>query len=90
MVPYKQGVTERTITVTYDPDKVEPVDLCALTTKIEKAPGVIEGTNIEVVSFEKDKGVIEYRVTGITTAVINSVKFIPKVDGMTKILYNIK
>lgn len=79
--------------VTYNPGAIEVTDLCGYTTEKELKPGKIEGTDIEVISFEPGK--IVFRVKkGIAfgnmwSGVVNNIKFTSKVNGGSYISYTV-
>lgn len=66
-------------TITYDPSKLELVDLCSLTYKKELTAGVIAGTNITIVSVDTTSGKIVFKNpnanVGNVSKVLNSFKF---------------
>ncbi|WP_066494850.1 fibronectin type III domain-containing protein [Abyssisolibacter fermentans] len=87
VAPAKKNVEFRRIVVTYNPDELEVVDLCAITPELNKEAGVIEGTNIKVASCEN--GVIEYIVKNNNKTIVNSLKFISKVNKLSRIVYSV-
>lgn len=66
-------------TITYDPTKLELIDLCSLTYKKELDPGVISGTNITIISVDKANGKIVFKnpnhITNNISKVLNSFRF---------------
>lgn len=88
VIPAKWDAAARTITVKYNPDELEVVDLCAVTPTLENAPGKVEGTNITVASFIS--GEIVYKVDEISQTLVNSIKFMSKVNGYSKVVYTIE
>lgn len=66
-------------TITYNPSKLELVDLCSLTYKKELTAGVINGTNITIVSVDTTSGKIVFKNpnadAGNVSKVLNSFKF---------------
>ena len=65
--------------ITYNPSKLELVDLCSLTFKKEVQAGSINGTNITILSVDETQGkiVFENPNTGSTSIskVLNSIRF---------------
>lgn len=51
---------DKTFTISYDPDKIEIIDLYALTPEVDMELGVINGTDIEVISISNEK--IEFKI----------------------------
>jgi hypothetical protein len=88
VVPKKAGITERKITVTYNPDELEVLDLSAITPEKELAPGPIAGTNMAVVQFTP--GTIVYSVQNTDKTVVNSIRFQAKTSDYSKITYSIE
>ncbi|MEA4822114.1 MAG: fibronectin type III domain-containing protein, partial [Erysipelotrichales bacterium] len=86
--PKVEGAAGRTITVTYDPEEVEAVDLCAATSKADIEAGDIPGTNLEVMEFTPGKIVFSLKDPGRT--IMNAVIFKAKINGQSKILYVIE
>lgn len=66
-------------TITYNPSKLELVDLCSMTYKKELTAGVINGTNITIVSVDTTSGKIVFKNpntdVGNVSKVLNSFKF---------------
>jgi len=66
-------------TITYNPSKLELIDLCSLTYKKELTAGVINGTNITIVSVDTTSGKIVFKNpnadAGNVSKVLNSFKF---------------
>jgi hypothetical protein len=88
VVPSKAGITQRKITVTYNPAEVEALDLSAVTPGAELAVGTIPGTNISVVSFQS--GTIVFIVQGAEKTVMNSIRFRAITNEYSKIKYTIE
>ena len=88
VAPQKEGVTTRTIVVNYNPDEIEVIDLSTVTPEVETKTGSIEGTNIEVVEFTPGK--IKYEINDSDKTVVNSIKFMAKVNEYSKITYSIE
>ncbi|WP_052339442.1 fibronectin type III domain-containing protein [Gorillibacterium massiliense] len=83
----QEGLSERLITVTYDPDELEVLDLCAATPDRELKPGKIEGTNLTVV--EHANGKIVFSVTNATKTTVNIIRFLAKSNEDSKITYTV-
>ncbi|MCX7920800.1 MAG: hypothetical protein N3B21_02065 [Clostridia bacterium] len=85
--------SQYTLTVTYNPEIMDVVDLCALSAKNELTKGKIEGTDITIVEFAPGK--ITFVVDKVVTpgeswtGVINAIKFKAKVTGGTTITYTV-
>lgn len=66
-------------TITYDPSKIELVDLCSLTYKNELTAGIIAGTNINIISVDAINGQIVFENPNNsnynTSKVLNAIKF---------------
>lgn len=85
VAPKKADVSTRSIVVNYNPDEVEVVDLCAVTPEMNLKTGKIEGTNIVVTEFSP--GEIKYTISDADRTVVNSIKFMAKVNEHSKITY---
>lgn len=83
--PKKQGVTQRTITVTYQPSEVEVQDLSGMTPEIELGTGLIQGTNMMVRKFVP--GEIVFEVINADKTIVNSIEFLAKTNDYSKITY---
>jgi hypothetical protein len=86
--PRVEEVTERTITVTYNPEELEAVDLCAATSNKDIEVGEIPGSNLEV--REYTPGIIAFSLKDPSKAIMNAIKFKAKINGQSKILYVIE
>lgn len=84
-VPKIVGVLHRTITVKYDPDHFEVLDLSGITPKSEQETGLIEGTNMTVTKFVPGEIVIEIFSADKTT--LNSIVFLAKTNEDSKVTY---
>jgi len=66
-------------TITYNPSKLEIVDLCSLTYKKEIDAGLISGTNITILSVDEENGKIVFKNPNTNNSnaskVLNSIKF---------------
>ena len=85
IVPVKKETTSRTITVNYNPEELELIDLFANTPKIDTTAGVIAGTNISVTVFTPGK--IVYVIDQVDKTVMQSIKFASKTSGQAKVTY---
>lgn len=85
VAPKKPGKTERQITVTYNPDELEVLDLSAATPEREQKAGPIIGTNLTVISVADGK--IVYSITGSDKTVVNIIQFVSKTNEQSKIAY---
>ncbi len=88
VVPTKKGVTTRTVTVTYNPDEVEVLDLVSNTPESNQTAGYIKGTNITVTSFIPGK--IVYSISNANRAVVIGIKFMSKTNNHSKIIYTVE
>lgn len=85
VAPKKKDTSSRKIIVNYNPDSLEVVDLCAITPKVELVTGTISGTNIRVEEFTP--GRIVFVIDNANKTVVNSIRFISKMTGGTKVTY---
>lgn len=75
-IPY---LSDYIFTMEYEPTKTELVDACAFTQELETTSGVIQGTNIEILSAESGK--ITFRINEelpsnkVSSGVVNLLKF---------------
>ncbi|TBL71236.1 hypothetical protein EYB31_31180 [Paenibacillus thalictri] len=88
VVPRKEAVSVREITVTYAAEDMEVLDLSLLTPERETKEGVIQGTPITVSSFKQGKIVLLVQDAGKT--VINGIRFLAKDNKYTQLTYTIK
>lgn len=79
---------ERIITVTYDPEELDIVDLSAATPETELEAGPIRGTNITI--EEAANGKIVYRVTDTTKTIVNVIRFTANTNNDSVITYTIE
>jgi len=86
--PKVEDAIERTITVTYNPEELEVVDLCAATANRDIETGEIPGTNLEVKEYAP--GTIVFSLIDPSKSIMNAVKFKAKINGQSKILYVIE
>lgn len=88
VAPQQTGITERMITVTYDPEQLEVIDLSANTDEINLTTGAIEGTNLTVLVYEP--GLIVFYATRADRTVVNSIRFMSKTNDYSPITYRIE
>ncbi len=66
-------------TISYEPSKLELIDLCSLTYKKELTAGTIAGTDINIISVDTTNGEIKFENPSTSTQniskVLNSIKF---------------
>lgn len=80
-----------TLYVNYNDKALTVTDLCAYSTEKELSPGMVEGHDIEIVSFEP--GNIVFKVNKIVdegylwTGIINNIRFIGNATGGTTLTY---
>lgn len=84
-VPRKAGQPQRKITVTYDPDMLEVLDLSSITPEYERTSGPIKGTNMVVTSFKP--GMIVYTVYDADKTIVNSIRLQTKTNEYSKLRY---
>ena len=84
-VPRKVGQPQRKITVTYDPDMLEVLDLSSITPEYERTSGPIKGTNMVVTSFKP--GMIVYTVYDADKTIVNSIRLQTKTNEYSKLRY---
>lgn len=86
--------SQKTVTVTYNPDELEVLDLCAVTQEKEVKIGQITGTNITINSFSPGSVIFNVNLGGtdskIWTGPLNTIKFKSKVDHETKVIYDVQ
>lgn len=85
VIPRKAGKTERRITVTYNPEELEVLDLSSITPEYERGTGPVKGTNIVVTGFTP--GSITYTIYDVDKTVVNSIRFLTKSNEYSKITY---
>ncbi|WP_248930455.1 fibronectin type III domain-containing protein [Paenibacillus hamazuiensis] len=88
VVPKKNGLTERKVTVVYDPGAIEVLDLSAVTPDIEKAPGAIVGTNLKVAEFVP--GRIVYTIQNADKTIVNSIQLQSLTNEYSKVTYTVE
>jgi hypothetical protein len=88
VVPRKAGKTERRITVTYNPDELEMLDLSSITPEYERSAGPIKGTNMVVTSYTP--GNIVYTIYDADKTVVNSIRLQTKSNEYSKVTYVIE
>ena len=85
-------INRQTFTVNYDPAKLDVVDLCIETDKIDISTGSIDNTNIKVIQFAPGKIVLklnESEFTGVYSGIIDTIQFRSKTDGEVSITYSL-
>lgn len=88
MAPKKPGALERKITVVYNPEELEVLDLSAATPETELAEGTIRGMNISISEFSN--GRIVYSVSNADKTTVNIIKFMSKTNEYSKITYTVE
>jgi len=86
--PGTKEAYRRTIKVTYNPEELEAVDLYAATPAIEQETGCVEGTSVNIVKFEP--GEIVYAIGNAHKTIVNSIKFMAKTAGHSRVTYEIE
>ncbi len=86
-----ENVNNRKIKVTYDPNEVDVIDLCAITQEKDLNAGEIQGTNLSIKSF--NQGEIVFSINNeissgkIWSGTLNSIKFKSKVSNEVEVSY---
>ncbi|KAB3535452.1 hypothetical protein F8154_06620 [Alkaliphilus pronyensis] len=88
VAPPKADESPLTITVTYDSEAVQVLDLSANTPEVILETGNIPGTNITVTEFSTGK--IVYQVDGADKTTVNSIQFLSLSNEDSKITYRIE
>ncbi|MFB9273920.1 fibronectin type III domain-containing protein [Cohnella cellulosilytica] len=88
VIPVQPGLTERTVTVTYNPDELEIQDLSAATPEIEVAVGPINGTNMIVSDI--GEGRIVFRISNALKTTVNIIRFTAKTNEASLITYKVE
>ena len=76
-----ETLENRTFTITYDPDELEPVDLCSLTQAAELTTGAVNGTNVTINGYSAIDGRITFTVSKVIfngmsrTGSVNVIRF---------------
>jgi hypothetical protein len=84
---------KHTYTITYNPEELELIDLCGISSRIDLDTGNIIGTDIQIIQVSE--GTIVFKKLGdltgqAWTGYINSIKFRSKKDGESQIIYSIQ
>jgi chitodextrinase len=82
------GNSERYVSVYYNNSELDVIDLCGTTPKLETESGIIENTNMEIVTH--DDGYILYKITDINKAIVNAIKFQSKTNNHSKVRYEVE
>ncbi|QJD85848.1 fibronectin type III domain-containing protein [Cohnella herbarum] len=88
VAPSIAGLTERTITVTYNPEELDIQDLSVATPEIELAAGPIRGTNMSV--SEIANGRIVFRISNAVRTTVNIIRFTANSNESSKITYYVE
>ncbi|WP_238654283.1 fibronectin type III domain-containing protein [Paenibacillus piscarius] len=88
IIPYKSDKSERRVTVTYNANDLEVMDLRAETPDMELGTGSIAGTPVNVIQFEPGK--IVFSVLMSNKAAMNTIIFNAKTNQFTKVTYTIE
>lgn len=88
IIPYKNGKSERQVTVTYNANDLEVVDLRAETSDLELGTGIIAGTPINVIHVEPGK--IVFSIQTSNKAAMNTLIFTALTNQFTKVTYTIE
>ncbi|WP_127534203.1 fibronectin type III domain-containing protein [Paenibacillus kobensis] len=86
--PAVYGVMDRTITVTYDPNALEVLDLSTVTPGVELSAGVIAKSGMTVVSFKPGEIVIS--VINPYKTFVNGIRLLAKTNNPTKVTYTVE
>lgn len=87
VVPAKVGVHERKVTITYNSEELQAVDLYTATRAQELSAGAITGTPVMVSEFTPGRIVL---VINSHRAVISGIKFVSLVNGTSRVTYTVK
>ena len=85
VAPEKEDIETRRITVHYNAEELEVIDLCAITPEIENQTGAIKGTDITVEKYTP--GEITFKVNNADKTIVNSIKFKAKTNNHSKVNY---
>ncbi|HYE83331.1 MAG TPA: PA14 domain-containing protein [Clostridia bacterium] len=87
-IPKKADISQRTITVTYNADELEVLDIYAATPGADLKEGRIQGTDITVMHFTPGKIVLT--AENVTKTTMNVIKFMAKTNLSSNISYVIE
>jgi len=88
--------TKHTFKIAYDPAKLEVVDLCSQTAKLDTTVGAVPGSNKTITVFNSSTGIIEFTMSNPSSltkswaGIVSSIKFKSKVTGNANITYTIQ
>lgn len=88
VAPPKEGASEQMITVTYDSEAVEVLDLSAVTPVVELAAGQIQKAGMTIVSFAP--GEIVIRIHDASKTFVNGIRLLAKTNNPTKITFTVE
>ncbi|GFN32162.1 hypothetical protein PCURB6_24220 [Paenibacillus curdlanolyticus] len=88
VAPPTVGVVDRTITVTYDPDALEVLDLSAVTPDVELSAGPIVKAGMTITSFKPGEIIIV--VHNPNKTFVNGIRLLAKTNDQTKITYTVE
>ncbi|NQX48221.1 hypothetical protein HQN87_23110 [Paenibacillus tritici] len=88
IIPYKNGKSERQVTVTYNAKDLEIMDLRAETPDLELGTGIITRTPVNIIRFEP--GTIVFSVQTNDKAAMNTFIFTALTNQFTKVTYTIE
>lgn len=88
VAPPKNGVPYRTITVTYNPDQVEVLDLSSMTPAAELNAVNIPQVGMSIVAFERGK--IVMRVHDPNRTFVNGIRFLALTNNPSKVTYTVE
>lgn len=87
VAPAKEAGGEIRVTVNYNPEKLEVLDLCGATQKSDITTGKVEGKRIIIDGFEEGRIIFRFLDTDETQ--INVIKFISKTNAPSGVTYSI-
>ncbi len=86
------NINQKRITLLYDPEQLELMDLYSLTEKADLKIGYIEDTNIKILELSPGRIVFmldDEELTGEYSGIIDTIMFKSKIDGQISISYSV-
>ncbi len=86
------NINQKKITLIYDPEQIELMDLYSLTEKADLKIGYIEDTNIKILELSPGRIVFmldDEELTGEYSGILDTIMFKSKTDGQISISYSI-
>jgi hypothetical protein len=88
-----QNLSNSTFTIEYDPSALIVEDLCATTPLADLTTGNIPGTDLEVATFDTQKGTIVFKLNTVVSqgqsysGMLTAIKFKSNINGQSKIKF---